>query len=395
MTIKLYESNPYKKECVSLIEEIIHRENKIYVTLDKTIFFPEEGGQLSDNGYIDDIRVINVSIEGSRILHELEKEPLHSEVTCKLNWIKRLDHMQQHCGEHILSAAFLKLFNAPNLGFHMGEDYVTIDINLENVSKEMIFEVENYSNNVIFDNIDIDIFKVDKDKADKLPLRKELKVEEDIRIVQIKDVDIVACCGTHPKRTGEIGIIKILKTEKYKDLTRVYFNCGMRALKDYQSKHEIVTNINRIFSTDDNSILEKIIKNEDKIKTLNKEIKLYKFQAFQYEGDALISSSSNIIVDGSEIPIIKKIYSDKSFDDLQDLAQTILNKFSCVVFFASNKDNRVIMMHDGTIKIHCGKIFKNDLSTYNGKGGGGDKIAQGIFKNNEDLNNFFENINFG
>jgi alanyl-tRNA synthetase len=191
-------------------------DGSFLAVLDKTIFFPEGGGQPCDTGYIDDARVAYVFEKEGIIYHRIDKLIPEKKVLAKLDYDRRLDHMQQHCGEHILSGVFLKLYGGRNKGFHMGEDYVTADIDLEDITEEMVNKAEERANIDIYKSKLVKTYVVDKEQADKLPLRKELKVDSDIRIVDIEGVDIVACCGTHPRLTSEVGIIKVLKTEKYK-----------------------------------------------------------------------------------------------------------------------------------------------------------------------------------
>ncbi|GAA0181858.1 alanyl-tRNA editing protein [Clostridium sediminicola] len=394
MTIKLFEGNPYLKECTSNVINIINDNEQILVVLDKTIFFPEGGGQLSDKGWINDAKVEYVFEKDGIIYHQIDKSITGEKANCELDWNIRLDRMQQHCGEHILSGVFLKLYNAHNHGFHMGEDYVTIDIDLKSIDKKMISKVEQESNKAINKNNSINISVVTKDDAIKLPLRKELKVDSDIRIVDINEIDCVACCGTHPHSTSEVGLIKIIKTENYKGMTRVYFKCGIRALKDYQNKHNIVNKLSKLYSTDENSIIEKTKSDIEKSKELIKELKSVKNKLLKYEAIEIIQNDSFNIkktIDNEDFTLIKVLLKDKSFDDLQLLANTIMENQKSVLFLASKKDNRVLLTHDGSFKLHCGKIYKNNINTYNGRGGGGNKMAQGVFSNSEDLLSFFNN----
>ncbi|SHH60920.1 alanyl-tRNA editing protein [Clostridium grantii] len=395
MTIRLFDENPYLINCTSNIINMEKNNDDILITLDKTIFFPESGGQLSDKGWINDAKVLQVFEKDNIIYHKVDKDIPISTVECKLDWVVRLDRMQQHCGEHILSGVFLSLYNSRNHGFHMGEDYVTIDMDLKTISNEMIEKVEDAANKIIFNNNPIHFDIVDKSKADSLPLRKELKVDSNIRIVTIENVDCVACCGTHPNGTAEVGLIKIIKAEKYKSMTRVYFNCGLRALRDYQNKSKIVNDLCTIYSTDENSIKSKALSQSEKIKELSQELKKIKNLLLKDEATEIlknISYNSSIKNDLEEFPITKVFLQDKSFEDIQSLASFIMEDKKTVVFIASEKDKKILLAHDGTFNLHCGKIYKNTIKEYNGRGGGGDKIAQGSFESVDDLKNFFENI---
>ncbi len=173
--------------------------------------------------------------------------------------------MQQHCGEHILSGVIKSRYDGINKGFRMGEDYVTIDINLPQITSEMLKVIEQDANQAIYANVPIHIHQVDTlEDASKFDVRKQIMVNEDIRIVEIQGVDCVACCGSHPKSTGDVGIIKLLKAEKYKGMTRIYFKCGQRALADYQHKHTITSKLCKKYSVETLNLLERLQNEESK-----------------------------------------------------------------------------------------------------------------------------------
>lgn len=385
MVQKLYENNPYMKECTANIIEVINKNDEIHIVLDKTIFFPEGGGQLCDKGYINDIEVLDVYEKDEEVYHVLKSEPKGKEVICKLDWQRRLNHMQQHAGEHILSAAILKLYGGNNKGFHMGDDYVTIDIDLPGITEKMVCSIEEEANKTIYENREIKTYYTSKTEAEKLQLRKEIAVDVDnIRIVEIPEVECVACCGTHPAKTGDIGIIKILKTEKYKGMTRVYFNCGIRALKDFQRKNSILSKISRKYSVDERELAAKLNTDEEKFKNIMQELKDLKKSLYVYEANEILSNERE--------RVIARIFEDKDFEYLQGLANEILKKEDRVVVFGALKDNRIYFAHNGNEAVHCGKIFKEHIKEYNGKGGGSNKFAQGAFNSKEDLKDFVEFI---
>lgn len=381
-TIKLFEDNPYIKECESTVIQVLEKEGEFSAVLDKTIFFPEGGGQLSDTGYIGDARVLYVYEEGGMIYHKIDKMVDKGSALIKLDYDVRLDHMQQHCGEHILSGVFFRLYGGKNKGFHMGEDYVTADIGLEDVTEDMVNTVEEQANKFIYESREIKIYVVDKEKADKLPLRKELKVDSDIRIVEIDGVDMVACCGTHPRFTSEVGIIKILKTEKYKKMTRIYFVCGFRAFKEYQKSYKIISKLSKFYSTDQDSLIAKTETESEKLKDSYNQVKELKDKMYTIEAADLAAKEKT--------NLISKIYKEKTFDDIQFLAEKI-NKNGKIALLSS-KENKVILSHSGGSSTNCGLIFKEALKGLSGKGGGGSKMAQGVFKNEEDIGTFMARL---
>lgn len=240
MTVKLFENNSLLKECTATVTACTEKEGQYLVELDQTVFFPEGGGQLSDKGKIADVIVSHVSERDGHIYHECDK-PLEvgAEVKAVLDWRVRLDRMQQHLGEHLLSYACWKLFKANNIGFHMNEDDVFIDLDRE-LTEEELLKAELYTNEIIWENRPVHISYMDSTEAVKLKdkMRKfNSKLTGTLRIVSVEDADICTCCGTHPPFTGMLGSVKVIRHEKHKGGCRVEFVCGGRALADADKKN--------------------------------------------------------------------------------------------------------------------------------------------------------------
>lgn len=240
MTVKLFENNSLLKECMATVTACTEKEGQYLVELDQTVFFPEGGGQLSDKGKIADVIVSHVSEKDGHIYHECDK-PLEvgAEVKAVLDWRVRLDRMQQHLGEHLLSYACWKLFKANNIGFHMNEDDVFIDLDKE-LTEEELLKAELYTNEIIWENRPVHISYMDSTEAVKLKdkMRKfNSKLTGTLRIVSVEDADICTCCGTHPPFTGMLGSVKVIRHEKHKGGCRVEFVCGSRALADADKKN--------------------------------------------------------------------------------------------------------------------------------------------------------------
>lgn len=240
MTVKLFENNSLLKECTATVTACTEKEGRYLVELDQTVFFPEGGGQLSDKGKINEAVVSHVSEKDGHIYHECEK-PLKAgtEVKAVLDWRVRLDRMQQHLGEHLLSYACWKLFKANNIGFHMNEDDVFIDLDKE-LTEEELLKAELYTNEIIWENRPVHISYMDSTEAVKLKdkMRKfNSKLTGTLRIVSVEDADICTCCGTHPPFTGMLGSVKVIRHEKHKGGCRVEFVCGSRALADADKKN--------------------------------------------------------------------------------------------------------------------------------------------------------------
>ena len=383
MTEKLFYKDAYLKECRSKIVRILEEDDKIKVVLDKTIFYPEGGGQPSDTGNIDGLKVNYVYEDNGVIYHCIEGKPKNKCVTCKIDFKKRFDYMQQHSGEHLLSGVIFTLFNGNNRGFHLGEDHVTVDIDIEPMDENMINRIENLVNECIYKNRTIKTYVVSRKESLKFPLRKQVKEGvENVRIVQALNMDCCACCGTHVLRTGEIGILKILKAEKYKKMTRIYFKCGNRALADFQKEHKIIMDLSKDFSTEIFHIEDRVNFEKNEIKELLTENKDMKKTLARYEvKDIIKDKTSNIILKG---------YDDKKFEEIKLIASVILEEESekYILILYSNIDKRILFINNLKNEINCGKLFKDNIKSFNGKGGGNAYQAQGIFLNNNDIASF-------
>ncbi|MDO6355587.1 DHHA1 domain-containing protein [Caloramator sp. CAR-1] len=350
------------------------------IELSETAFYPEGGGQPRDFGWIDGIEVVDLVEEDEKIYHVVKEKINKETVTCRIDFERRFDHMQNHTGQHLLSAVFLEMCNAPTNSFHLGDDYLTIDIGLENINDKIVLNVENRVNELIFKNILVKSYIVNLDEARKLPLRKLPPTNVDIRIVEIEGIDYSPCCGTHVKSLGEIGMLKILKTEKYKNMTRIYFKCGKRLLKDFQEKNIIINSLIKNLSVPQSEILLKFDSLQSEIKNLTRQLNSLKELNAEFIAKELLNESKkNKIV---------KIFEDKSFEEVQTIASKITSLRDDLVVLASLKDKKVVLAHNGSLDINCGKIFKEELPKFNGRGGGSPKFSQGSFETINDLNDF-------
>ncbi|NYF23195.1 alanyl-tRNA editing protein [Sporosarcina sp. JAI121] len=212
---RLYYTDPYCKFFTTqIIKATKDTEGNHYVILDNTAFYPTGGGQPHDTGTLNGVAVLNVEAVGDEIRHTVA-ESLGSvaEVEGVLNWERRFDHMQQHAGQHILSAAFVELFGFPTVSFHLGQDVVSIDLDIEEVSAEQLDAVEQAANDIILENRQIEMKWVTETDLHNYPLRKQLAVTGEIRLVIIPNYDYNGCGGTHPSTTGQVSMLKILSTE--------------------------------------------------------------------------------------------------------------------------------------------------------------------------------------
>ena len=402
MTRKLFQEDVYKKENESTIMAIQGAgtaEDPFLLVLDETIFFPTGGGQPCDLGTINDIPLSEVFEKDGEVFHKLVPsangapgEPANwksgNKATCKLDWDRRFEHMQRHCGEHILSGIFFRETGGVNRGFHMGNGYMTIDIDVPGITWEQAQKIETITNEVIWANVPVTTrFYENRLEAEKLPLRKALAVDEDISIVCVGDesnpADCVACCGTHPSTSGQVGLLKIFKLENNKGMTRVYFNAGKGALADYQNKHRILTALNQKFSSDDNDLLDKMKAQDDKVKEIRQELYLMK-------NTFIAKEVEDIFENGGTGTVIRE-YPYFNVNDLLAISKALTQKsIGPLIVLISTRENIVILASSGSHD--CGKIVKDNAQVWRGKGGGNAAGARAMFPSREDLDCFITYI---
>lgn len=436
-TTKLYQQDVYMKKCDAVIISASpadadsaekHEGYMAYqLTLDRTPFFPEGGGQSCDLGTIGGFNVIDVQEISGEVLHtvlipyenekfsqggSLSADSLYpgKTVSCEIDWERRFDNMQRHCGEHILSGSFFKLFGGVNRGFHMGHEYMTIDISTDEteITYEKALEAELDANSVIWENAPVTVRHFEtREEAESLPLRKPLALDEDISIVSVGSIenaaDCVACCGTHPDTAGQVGLIKIYKVENYKGMFRIYFDAGKRALNDFRKKHDILSSISQRYSSSIDELESKLSAQEEKLHAVKDELYHIKKAMTEQECDRF-----DEILSQSDTKVAVYPLKHFSLDDAFNMAKNYMpsskgkpakNKtdkpensnasakdsrslHSKLAMLYSEKDTSYILISDGNID--CGSLVKEYASFYNGKGGGNKISARAIFNSKED-----------
>jgi len=379
---RLYYEEPYLQEFKGKILEKIKIDGKTALILDNTCFYPTSGGQPNDLGYIQSVPIVDVIEDNEKIIHVL-KEGIEEEcgdtVIGTIDWERRFDHMQQHSGQHILSAAFEKLWNADTVSFHLGDEVCTLDIMKDDITPEEVKRGEVLANNVVLENKPIKTYFVNKEEVNKLNLRKIPPQKGDIRIVEIKDFDICACCGTHCETTGEVGLIKILKWEKRGVKIRLDFICGKRSLKDYYWKNELIKNISNKLTIRDTELREAVERMLEERKETRKELREIKEKLQEYEAKRLIDESS---IRDNGIKIINKVFKEKNFQEVRELVQKIINLDDNVVVLAGIKSKGE--GEGAKILFACSRVLKYDMNGLireagkfiEGRGGGTPNFAQ-------------------
>ena len=346
-------------------------EGRNYIVLDNTAFYPTGGGQPNDTGWIQGLEIIDVEKVGNEIRHYTiaDLTALSGKVDAKLNWARRFDHMQQHTGQHILTAAFVELFDVATTSFHLGTSLVTIDLNITNITEDQLATVEKRANDIILENRPIETKWVTKDELPKYSLRKDVKVNEDIRLVIIPDYDYNGCGGTHPTSTGQVGLLKILATEKMKQQIRIHFVCGQRVLEQLAMRKTILTDVARQLSAPEEEAADALRKFTAAAKTAEKSLAEAQDELLEFEAIEL-----------AQQPIAAATFENRSIQQLQKLARFItqLNPNSVALLVANNADKLQFTVARGAqVEKSMKDISSAILPLVNGKGGGNDALVQG------------------
>lgn len=390
MTEKVYLENPYLRQIEARITEKKYMDNKYYIKTNKTIFYPNlAGGQPGDKGTINGIEVLEAYEDGEDIIH-ITKSNIHSDkAKLTIDWDTRFDYMQQHSGQHLLSSVFYKLFNGETIGFYIGKEYVYIDINIPRISQEDIEKVEEFANKIVFSNFLIKTYIVQKNEISKLPIRKEPKVNSNIRIVEIDGIDFSPCCGTHVRSTGEIGIIKIRRVESYKGNIRVEFVCGSRALKDYSWKSNYIRDISNLLSSKDKDVKEKVEKLYMDRERLIKENRILKDTNSKYKARELLEDAISI----NGVRIIFNKLQDMELAELKDIVKYLncTNNIVAILGTENKNSGQFIVTRSNNLNINIKNIFSNLSKKMNIKGGGDLQTVQGGC-NKEELDNILNNF---
>ncbi|MFZ5352915.1 MAG: alanyl-tRNA editing protein [Bacillota bacterium] len=373
-TKKIYFDDSYTVDFEANILKVQNYKDKYAVILDKTAFYPESGGQPADKGSINGIKVVDVIEEDQAVLHIIESPFASQKAVCSIDWERRIDHMQQHTGQHILSACFYKLYGGNTSSFHIGSDYATIEIDITEFNEDMAAAIEDMANKAIYANLPVYASIVDPETLQKLPLRKMPRVESNIRIVEIEDFDFSPCGGTHVKSTGEIGIIKIRRWEKLKSSYKFEFVCGMRALTDYRLKNAAIYYLGAAMSVRDAEVITAFDKLNDSLSELQKQCSILRNELLDIEAGKNMDNAEEY----KEIKIITKLYEKKDINDVKLMAQNIVKNPSFIVLMAAvNNAVQAVFARSEDVDLDASSLLKKVLPIINGRGGGSPKLAQG------------------
>ena len=375
MTIKLFNDNVMLKNCKATVLACEERDGKFFVELDQTVIFPEGGGQLSDRGKINDVNVLHASEKDGRLWHECDALlEVGAEVEVTLDWAVRLDRMQQHCGEHILSFVCWKLFDSNNIGFHMNEDTVTVDLD-KALSEEELLQVEQESNAIIWENRPITVLNLESEEAAKLPMRKfNANLQGILRIVAVENADVCTCCGTHPPVTGMVGCLKIIRAERRKQGQRLEILCGARAMAEYAKQNRILRDLATDLSAKVDEVPERYAKMKDEMANLNEALKEKIAKLLDIEIQEVLAKAETR-ADGAKL--LHLVLDDaKTGKNLLPRVGALENTVSVILAVQPERISYFVALGKDTAG-DCRAYIKLLNDTFGGRGGGKPDGAQG------------------
>lgn len=391
MTEQLYYQDSYIKDFEAVVLSCIPNGNHFEAVLDRTAFFPEGGGQCADTGVLHienrEIQVFDVQERNGEIIHFIDKEILPGQtVIGELDFQERFSKMQQHTGEHIISGIVHRRFGYENVGFHLGKEEVTMDYDGP-LTPEELRSIEYEANQVVAENREIRAYFPGTEELEKIPYRSKKELQGKIRIVEIQDCDICACCAPHVQTTGNVGLIKITNAIRYKGGMRLWITCGMRALEDYNQKEASVVQISNMLSAKQQEVT-------DAVKRLTEEIQQLKEKAAKMQERLVMGYLESEKAVLKENPNANLLLFEKELDAMAMRnfvnAGMELTKGVCGAFVGDEKQGfRYVLGSSGDIR----EIGKKLNAAFQGKGGGKPPMIQGSLVGEEEkIREFLEKV---
>jgi alanyl-tRNA synthetase len=378
-TEKLYFTDSALLEFSASVIAVKPGEQGDMVALDRTAFYPTGGGQPNDTGMIDGATVVDVTEDDEGVIYHtiLESGLMKTgqAVKGKVESARRLDHLQQHSGQHVLSQAFVQACNAETRSFHLGAEVSTIDIELQSPTDEHMRAAEEIANRIIFEDRLMRIHLVNEDEAASLPLRKDSAVRGLIRVIEVEDFDWSPCGGTHAKRAGQIGLIAIKSFERAKRMTRVEFVCGARALAEYRRANQTAVAVARLFSAERDAGPELVARMIQENRALKKRIRDLLELATTAEAAGLLADAET----SAGFKVVQSVFEGRDLEEVRMLAAKIVQAEPAVALLATKEPGaaRLVFARSAALSQNMGQLIAEASERLGGRGGGKPELAQG------------------
>ena len=373
-TERLYYTDSYLREFQARVIRTSPDARGVHVFLDRTAFYPESGGQPVDHGTLAGHAVLDVIEEGDEIAHVLAEAPAAEHVQGIIDWDRRFDHMQQHTGQHVLSAAFEKTGGYKTVSFHLGTEISTIDLDSDRLGPRQIAAAEELANQIVFENRPVQISFRGSAEANQMDLRKPTFREGDVRLVEVPGFDLSACGGTHVRQTGAIGLISIRKVDHTKGLTRVAFVCGGRALDRAREDFTILTEAARLFSTGLENVPELITKQSQELREATRQRDKLVEDLAGFEARELWRNAP----ERGGVRVVRREFQSEEGKKAKLMARAVTENPSAIALMGvKGKPATLCFLQSPGGKLSMAEVLKQTLEKFGGKGGGSRDIAQG------------------
>jgi len=370
MTERLYYGDSYLREFRARVLDRSSDGSAVY--LDRTAFYPTSGGQPNDAGFINGSAVVDVIDEGDRIAHRIASVLDAAEVDCRVDWTRRFDHMQQHSGQHLLSAVFIEQFGIETCSFHLGEEISTLDLETPAIDLEKVIAAERRANEAVAENRPILVTYEDAVAA--ADLRKPSDRAGTLRIVSIQGLDRIACGGTHVRLTGEIGPVLVRRLEKIRNTVRVEFLCGGRAVRRARADYNLLTRLAQTFSTSPDQTPELAAVQLEAIREADRLRRKLESELARYQGRELYDATAP---GPNGLRCVVRRLAKGTLDELRPLAQSFTAQPKAVFIAAVEQPATVLLATSADSGLDAGKTLQPLLAQAGGRGGGSARMAQG------------------
>lgn len=385
MTTRLYYADSYLTEFDARVVERAEDGRRVY--LERTAFYPTSGGQPHDTGVLGDASVRDVIDEGERIAHVLDTPVNESTLTGRIDWPRRFDHMQQHTGQHVLSAVLEDLFGWATVSVHFGVDVSTLDVDVPTVTPDQVARAERRANEIVFENRPVTVSY--EDAAEASGLRKASARDGTLRIVSIADLDRSACGGTHVRATGEIGAILIGKTDKVRQSARLEFVCGLRSVGRARADHDALARLAQSLSAAPNEVADLVARQSTRLKDAESRLR-----TLETDLAARIAREryDSVQADDSGIRRVMERRASGSLDELRPLALATASLPRAVFVGAVESPAALLVAASDDSGFDAGRAIKAALADAGGRGGGSARLAQGTLPSREALDRAIASI---
>jgi alanyl-tRNA synthetase len=372
-TERLYFVDAYLTNFDARVVARAERAKRPAVALDRSAFYPEGGGQPPDRGTLNGVAVLDVQADGDIVWHTLEGQLDGDEVHGAVDWARRFDHMQQHHGQHLLSAAFEHLYALRTVSFHLGAGSSTIDLAATALTDEQMAGAEELTNQVIWEDRPVLARFVTPEELASLTLRKPPTVDGAIRVVSVPDFDNSACGGTHPRATGGVGLLHLRRWERRGDTLRVEFLCGGRALRDLRRKNAALGRLASSLSVGVDKIEASVGRLREAEERSRKQLEDATEQLLAYESQDLIRHAELVGI----VRVVHRAFADRSLEEVRSLAKQIAAR-GCVALLGLRAEKTQLIFARGEgLEVDCGALLRATLAQFGGRGGGQAALAQG------------------